>query len=189
MAAARKRRKLLMISSNNADTGWLVCTKCFTNKRCSEYSTNRKDDTGRLNKMCDSCLTVIYNSPGRKTNGFDEIWWRKRSYTCNTSYRQFLARQRAVPVASIKTKDLDYVCKPQDLAGMFAEQKGLCAYCVVELKPDSTTSVDHAQPLSKGGRHHPSNFRICCSDCNHLKFTRTEQQFLDFIKSYITRFK
>jgi 5-methylcytosine-specific restriction endonuclease McrA len=69
---------------------------------------------------------------------------------------------------------------------MFERQGGLCHYCSDPLTPDST-SIDHATPCCRGGAHHPSNFRIACYDCNHLKWKRTEAEFWEFLQVYVPR--
>lgn len=186
MARLRKERKLRLLAQSGDYCK--VCSKCLKKKRDSEFSTNRVDGQGRANKICDTCLTAVYMSDSRRTAGFCEIWWRKRAYTCNTAFRNMLASQRGVPVTSLKLSDLPYVCKPQDLAEIFQRQGGLCAYCEDPLSPDNT-SVDHATPKSKGGAHHPDNFRIACGDCNRLKHDRSEVEFREFLQVFIKRFK
>jgi 5-methylcytosine-specific restriction endonuclease McrA len=183
----RKAEKLRIIAEGNAGD-YKICTKCLTRKLPSEFSTRKNGQTDKLNKICDSCLTAVYLSPSRLSNGFDTIFWRKRAYTCNNSFRDLTARRLGKPVKYVRLKDLDYICKPQDLAQIFDSREGKCFFCKVELCP-TNTSVDHAEAKSRGGLHHPSNFRIVCRDCNHLKHTRSEDEFKDFIKEYVLRFK
>jgi 5-methylcytosine-specific restriction endonuclease McrA len=119
--------------------------------------------------------------------GFDEVWWRKKAYTCNTAGRQALAKRRGVNVRQVSLGDLDYVCKPQDIISIFDAQGGRCHYCDDPLTPEAT-SVDHATPLDRGGAHEPANFRVACYDCNLLKWSRTEEEFWEFIPLYVARF-
>lgn len=183
----RKAEKLRIIAEGNAGD-YKICTKCLTRKLPSEFSTRKNGQTGKLNKICDACLTSVYLSPSRLSCGFDSIFWRKRAYTCNTAFRDLTARKLGIPVSQVRLSDLDYVCKPQDLAKIFDGQGGRCFFCQVDLVT-SNTSVDHAEAKSRGGAHHPDNFRIVCTDCNHLKHTRSENEFLEFIKEYVLRFK
>jgi len=186
MAGYRKTKRLKALASNNVPEGRKICTRCLKQKRLTEFS--KKGRSNNLRKMCDACLTAVYLTPSRKRDGFDEVWWRARAYTCNTAARAMLAKSRGVKVSEIKTSDLPYVCKPQDIAAIFEAQDGKCYYCHTTLTPDRT-SVDHATPLCKNGAHAPHNFRMTCTDCNHLKWTRNEGEFTTFIKEYASRFK
>lgn len=51
-----------------------------------------------------------------------------------------------------------------------------CFYCKVKLTP-AKFQVDHATPLSLGGDHVISNWRLCCGPCNRAKGDMTEQEF------------
>src|SRR5690606_26551358 len=49
-------------------------------------------------------------------------------------------------------------------------------YCRKRLTFESST-VDHARPLSRGGRDDRANLRICCGWCNRRKGDRTPDEF------------
>lgn len=53
-----------------------------------------------------------------------------------------------------------------------------CLYCACELTDESRT-IDHMDPLSKGGTHSASNLCACCSSCNNKKGARGFMQFVD----------
>lgn len=190
-AAARLRetKRVAMMSSNDTleETGWRICSKCHHKRMTSEFSTSQPHRMGKLNKICDRCLTAMYLSPSRKSNGFDEVYWRRRAYTANTVARQRYARMSNVKLSEVSIADLDWVCKPQDLAKLYCEQNGKCIYCGVELSPDAT-HVDHKIPLSRGGEHTVSNISLACRDCNYLKGSRTPEEFMDFASEYAKRF-
>ena len=185
MAKARlAKKKEWLASSGSHRDGWFVCTKCYKHKRLSEYGTTK----GERNCLCDTCLTGVMNSKSRRNEGFTEAFWRRRAYTCNTVGRQRAAARLFVKVTEISLSDMEYVCKPQDLIQIFEKQKGQCFYCAKPLSSaNKETSVDRAQPLSRGGAHIPENFRICCYDCNRLKYERTDVEFLKFLEEYKTR--
>jgi 5-methylcytosine-specific restriction endonuclease McrA len=187
IAKKRRDKKLALLAAPDDASGRRVCVKCFRHKLLSEFSPrkNRRCQE-KLNKICDTCLTRVYNSDSRRSSGFDEAWWRKKAYTCNTAGRQALAKRRGVKVSKVALKDLDYVCKPQDLLQIFERQRGECYYCTDPLRPEAT-SVDHATPCDRGGAHHTANFRIACYDCNTLKWTRTEDEFFEFLRAYVLR--
>lgn len=42
---------------------------------------------------------------------------------------------------------------------------------------------DHIIPIAKGGINNVRNYIGCCSDCNHLKGSRTTWEFAEFIES------
>ena len=55
------------------------------------------------------------------------------------------------------------------------EQRGLCVYC----KHDITLNyhVDHIVPLSKNGKHEPTNIQILCPSCNLRKAAKLKIKF------------
>lgn len=164
------------------------CTKCKCLKPYSAFSprANGKAEHPELNKMCDTCLTKAYSSKNGTGEGMTPEWWRTRAYNVNTMHRQRLAQLRGVPVADISTDDLDWICKPVHLLGLYEQQNHRCYYCGVELSRDNL-SAEHKVPRTKGGAPTLDNLALCCSDCNYLKHTRTEEEFVTFLKEYATR--
>jgi len=55
-----------------------------------------------------------------------------------------------------------------DIRSVMDESLGICAYCN-ERKP---LTVDHIEPLARGGAHDPSNLAAACSSCNSSKKTK-----------------
>ena len=54
-----------------------------------------------------------------------------------------------------------------DLKALLKQQKGRCGYCSIDIK--TTYTVDHIQPLSKGGSNWPHNIQLLCLKCNTSK--------------------
>lgn len=54
---------------------------------------------------------------------------------------------------------------------------GFCHYCSAALDP-RTFSIDHADPVSRGGSHSTYNLRMCCLRCNKIKGSFTEAEFV-----------
>lgn len=54
-----------------------------------------------------------------------------------------------------------------------------CYYCGAPFDgdPSRAKTVDHKQPLSRGGNNRPSNLVACCYICNHTKANMTEYEF------------
>ena len=160
--------------------GWRVCSACLRKKRLSEFSGWYGKSTGKLHKMCDTCLSRGLLSNQKDMQTFTPRFWRRKAYACNTTYRSRLKRIHG----RIHTlQELPYVIKPQQLIKLYNTQVGTCCYCGSTLVTDNM-ACDHAQPISKGGVHHIKNIRLSCSDCNQLKADRNELEFSEFLKRY-----
>ena len=62
-----------------------------------------------------------------------------------------------------------------------------CEYCGVALNYD-IVSLDHKIPLVRGGSAgDPSNWALCCIDCNYLKNSRTSEEYVAFLKVFAKR--
>lgn len=64
---------------------------------------------------------------------------------------------------------------------MFAEQKGLCAYCAkpmlcshINTRHPRYFTVDHILPVSAGGTWAVDNLLLVCLSCNRLKADRID---------------
>ena len=178
----RQKKKRLQDNANLIKQGKKVCSKCLKVRWLSEYSSSKKCVDGRLNDLCDECLTHIYGI--RAFQDYPSL--RKKAYLVNTVGRQRLARELGVSISDVKTKDLNYVCHPQDLAALLVSQSGQCAYCRVTVTQDNF-SVDHVIPLSAGGGHDLNNLQVTCLDCNHLKHSRTHEEFIAFLRVFLKR--
>jgi 5-methylcytosine-specific restriction endonuclease McrA len=40
-------------------------------------------------------------------------------------------------------------------------------------------TLDHVQPLSRGGHHTPENVKVCCEACNMAKDNKTLAEYLE----------
>jgi len=181
----RHGKKLLELADNAAleKTGWRRCSCCFKKKVLSEFSTRHGGRGGRLHKMCDTCLSKILINNRKGMDEFTPKFWRVRAYSCNSTYRTHATRLKC---QRVDLKDFKFIVKPQHLIEIYNKQNGLCRYCGVKLVTHNL-ACDHAQPISKGGKHHPSNIRITCYECNSLKHTKTEQEFDTFLVQYANR--
>lgn len=58
---------------------------------------------------------------------------------------------------------------------IFIRDNGECQYCGDKLKPHDFT-LDHINPVSKGGRRHWLNIVACCRPCNQRKGNKALKQ-------------
>lgn len=188
-AERRRTRRELLLEKNDEllKEGKRVCSKCHRVRFVSEFRTSQPHRQGKLNTICDHCLTRMYENPHRKEMGFCGNFWRKKAYCVNTMGRVRLAKLAGKKPADISLTELEWECKPQDLAELLDKQDGKCAYCHVELTP-SNVQVDHMVPLSRSGPNTLDNLALACKDCNMIKLTRTKDEFLAFMKEYCSRF-
>lgn len=81
--------------------------------------------------------------------------------------RGLLRRGASKDVAASIQKDIE--------GGWFT----ICHYCKVLLAPREV-SIDHVDPLSRGGAHERENLVGCCARCNRLKGALTGGEFRAF---------
>ena len=82
---------------------------------------------------------------------------------------KYRARQAGNPVEDISIYDVLYWL--DDMR---------CYYCKIRLF--SSYALEHKTPLAAGGGHTKDNICPACMDCNTLKHTMTEAEFLDWTK-------
>jgi hypothetical protein len=76
---------------------------------------------------------------------------------------------------------------------VWEKTQGKCYLCGCELLPfgnreDNSFHMDHKNPASKGGATQLENLFPACLKCNHIKGTRTYEDFLLFVKSRVEHF-
>lgn len=55
----------------------------------------------------------------------------------------------------------------------------LCAYCRTRGRAEAATTVDHIQPVARGGRFwDQGNLAPACASCNYSKADQTAEEFL-----------
>lgn len=55
---------------------------------------------------------------------------------------------------------------------VWIETDGHCSYCGVQLRPFSTFTIDHVEPVAKGGTNALNNLVAACRSCNSIKGDR-----------------
>jgi hypothetical protein len=76
----------------------------------------------------------------------------------------------------------------RDIARLFRDQKGRCAYCCVDFPRKRGTRlvgvqawifhIEHKTPVYRGGTNDPGNLCLSCGPCNEAKGTMTAEEFL-----------
>lgn len=67
---------------------------------------------------------------------------------------------------------------PEDVQRLLRSQNGLCNGCSCDISEKYT--VDHMNPLSRGGSNWPSNLQLLCKTCNSSKNNRTMEEWLAY---------
>jgi len=67
------------------------------------------------------------------------------------------------------------------LKSIYVEQNKKCFYCKIDIT-SSILHVDHFYPQKS------DKLVIACQDCNRLKWQRNGNEFMNFLKNYISRF-
>lgn len=57
--------------------------------------------------------------------------------------------------------------------GFLMAEQCACVYCLRAFADDEDVTVDHIQPLSRGGAHSVGNVILCCAKCNSRKWAKT----------------
>ena len=148
--------------SKTTKTKTQICSHCKKRKTLKYFWTNTARRKNRVDTVCIACRKI------QKSNNPKKFWYERAWNTV--------------------VKDVPDVTSSV-LEQMYLRQNKRCAYCNVLLKMDGYLSLDHKIPRSRGGKHGLVNIVICCQDCNHLKFTRTDKEFKIFVRQYIKRFK
>jgi len=106
----------------------------------------------RLHKYCIPCCKV--------SRALESV--RKRDRTSKVSFRQYY-RAKQLGLASDITITLVEV---------YRLHRGICALCNIWVKP-RYASLEHKQPLSKGGTHIWDNIQLSHLKCNLQKSNKT----------------
>lgn len=69
---------------------------------------------------------------------------------------------------------------------VYENGKGVCAICGRPVEINNFT-IDHIVPLARGGKNEVSNYQIACQDCNHLKGSRMDGEFMKSITTILSQ--
>lgn len=67
---------------------------------------------------------------------------------------------------------------------IYNKAEGRCAICG-DFVPYDEFTIDHIEPLSKGGDNEPENLQCTCRFCNFLKGNLPDQEFMDKVTDIV----
>jgi len=165
-----KASKAFRIIEDNIINYVDTCNICSSNgtKRCSKCKKVRKFEFFTVNKyMADShaswCKICIRLKMKKMRI--------KDLYTPEKKYELLLKNE--------PTTDIDFATFSKIV-------KKRCFYCG---KKNETLGLDQKIPKVYGGRYVINNVISCCWICNKMKFTRTQEQFFNYIKKIYEKHK
>lgn len=146
------------------------CCMCKELKDFLQYSPSKRGRLG-LSSYCKPCASKkqleFYTKEQRriKTQKYrdnNREWWRSLH-----RINQFNRREN-IKLAS------DGTITPQFIEEVYNSE--FCHYCN-ESTPKKFRTLEHKQPLKKGGKHSTNNIVMACLSCNCSKGKMTEQEF------------
>lgn len=176
-----KKREERALRDEDVAANRKICTACKKLKHLTEFRKTAPNST-KLSKLCDRCLC---EASDRRLEAGSYGALRRGAYLLNSVHRRQIARMRGVRPEELTTADLEWCCKPDDIADIMAP--GICRYCHIQVELELNASFDHAYPLTRGGEMLKSNIILSCRDCNQLKGTRDAPTFLEFVREYAAR--
>jgi hypothetical protein len=106
----------------------------------------------------------------------DELRKKNKKYRKENPYKAMLHDNRRHELVKNAEGYFDF----QDIQKIKVKQSNLCYYCNVLLKNGGT--IDHKISLSRGGTNWPKNLCLACKPCNSRKHTKTDVEFINFLK-------
>lgn len=109
-----------------------------------------------------------------RTVNFDKVKIRKQNWNArNPDYMKIYAKNNPEIIRSAanrrrgKEKQAEGTHSALDIKNIFKMQRGLCAYCKVNIK--KKYHIDHIVALKNNGSNWPKNLQLLCPDCNLRK--------------------
>ena len=112
--------------------------------------------------------------------------YKEEVHTTNRLWQQspkgkIFIRKRNAQLRAL-TKDLSIKIVQEVYEDNIKKFKTLtCIYCLNPI-PFGKDTLEHKQPLTKGGTNKKDNLGIACQRCNFSKGAKTEEQFIDYLK-------
>lgn len=111
----------------------------------------------RANKHIERRRTLAWSIANRERKRELDANWTRNNPVANVARN---ARRRA-----LKAKAPGRGVKNSDWQATLSNSVGLCVYCSLS----APLTMDHIEPLSRGGGHDPDNLAAACKSCNSAK--------------------
>lgn len=154
-----------------------ICSKCGLTKATDNFYKNPLSKNG-YRSQCRQCelSTRAANHIKKKRDNEAYFWRMKAKYANDARFRTISSKNKMVSKI-----------QPNELAELYSKNP-FCNYCGIDLAKEIVV-FDHKIPMARDGEHKIENICVSCKDCNNLKGTRTEIEFILFLNLYVSRFK
>lgn len=151
------------------------CCKCKIIKSLDEFSNSKRGRMGKAAycKPCNSKYQLKYTplekrrEKTQKYRNENREWWRSLH-----RINQF-NRKNKIKLLSDNTVTEEFVKTIYSIEN--------CYYCK-EYTPNKFRTLEHINPLNKGGLHSSNNITMACLQCNCTKRDMTEKEFMNYKK-------
>lgn len=164
-----------------------VCTKCNVFKPWEDFSKSKKTVTGH-SSSCKDC-NKNHIKAVRKPRNTQSDREKSKSYSEHLKKTDPLKKKSQQLRQGMRTRSNEgsFVPTSKELESWLKSIiPFVCYYTGVPLKP-TDFSVDHKQPLNRGGGNEIDNLCVCTKQINTTKGNMTENEFrclLDFLSSW-----
>lgn len=138
--------------------GYRVCTVCVTEKHVTEFNKSHSG-LGNRSAKCTLCQAEYHRKHNKTAAGL-EAYNRRKLRIDHTKRGHQRHKRRAMemgaPGAGVTRKDW---------VAIQVAYGGRCVYCGVS----GSSTMDHIEPLIRGGAHEPENLAVSCKSCNSAK--------------------
>lgn len=69
------------------------------------------------------------------------------------------------------------------------EEGRVCYICKIIIPKEEHATIDHVNPKSRLGKDDRWNLHCCCKRCNDDKGNRTYEEYMDYVKKNICKYK
>ena len=144
-----------------------LCCMCKKNRRLTSFfrDKSKKDGFKVYCKDCDNSFKRRIDKEFRNERSRKRLAINRNQM--NDSYWKRISRRHCLPYELLKS--------------IYRDQLEKCFYCFIYIN-SSNLHIDHYFPQSD------LKIVIACEDCNRLKWQRNGDEFIFFLKSYISRF-
>lgn len=169
----------------------IVCdgVKPLSEFYCYAYTTAQGKRSKRRESACKSCKSEkckIERSKIPERHKSQSKAWREKNHNkmieYQKAYRESEHGRRKRAQLQLKRwhkqRSAEGEYTQVDIDRIFAQQQGKCVYCRSNIADKYT--IDHIEPISRGGTNWPKNLQLTCKSCNCSK---QHKDPIDYAKS------